>query len=315
MLNIELAVKCERETSPFFKTDTGVPQGDGYSANEFTYYLANSQYQQQHIDHDYAAVLRVIDHDYAKLESAVEVDIDMEYADDITYLTTCKKLRILKKRELPAVLAKRGLDVNDTKTEEYSISRGGDENWKCCKLLGSLLGTEEDIARRKALAVAAIRSKSDIFYSNLDIPMKMRAFNCYVGSIFLYNCELWGLTRSQKDAIDAFHRRLLRTAVLNVRWPRKVSNEDLYGITGATPWSETIQTRSLSWFGHLIRLDEQVPAKIALRNALIAADRPRGRPLTTWLSAMKDLFKSMGLTWERAEEMARDRKLWNSIIT
>ena len=142
----------------------------------------------------------------------------MEYADDFTYITTCKQLRILKKRELPPVLAKRGLVVNETKTEEYSISREGDDRWKRCKLLGSLLSTEEDIARRKALAVAAISSKSEIFYSNLDIPMKMRAFNVYVGSIFLYNSELWGLTKTQKDAIDAFHRRLLRTAVLNVKF-------------------------------------------------------------------------------------------------
>ena len=42
MLNVELAVRCGPETSDFFKTDTGVPQGDGYSANAFTFYLANS---------------------------------------------------------------------------------------------------------------------------------------------------------------------------------------------------------------------------------------------------------------------------------
>ena len=173
MLNIELAVKCGHDTSPFFETDTGVPQGDGYSSNEFTFYLANSEYPEEHIDHNYAAPLPTIDHTYAKPESTVEVDIDMEFADDITYITTCKTLRILKKRELPPVLAKRGLVVNETKTEEYSVSREGDDGWKRCKLLGSLLSTAEDIVRRKALAVAAISSKSEIFYSNLDIPMKM----------------------------------------------------------------------------------------------------------------------------------------------
>ena len=80
-------------------------------------------------------------------------------------------------------------------------------------------------------------AKKDVFYSNMDIILKMRAFNVYVGSIFLYNSELWGLTQTQIDSIDAFHRRLLRTAVLNIKWPKKVSNIELYRRTGALPWS------------------------------------------------------------------------------
>ena len=36
MLNTELTVRRETEESDFFKIDTGVPQGDGLSANEFT---------------------------------------------------------------------------------------------------------------------------------------------------------------------------------------------------------------------------------------------------------------------------------------
>ena len=149
----------------------------------------------------------------------------------------------------------------------------------------------------------------------MDTELKMRGFNCYVASIFLYNCEIWGLTQTQCDAIDAYHRRLLRTAVLNVRWPQKVTNVEVYEKTGAIPWSEVIQARQLSWFGHLIRLPDATPAKIALKNALEFAPRPAGRPPTTWLSHMKKLFLSMGMNWETAVEAATDRKLWNDITT
>ena len=311
MLNVELAARCGPETSAFFKTDTGVPQGDGYSANAFTFYLANSLDEPQHCDHSYAAPpkIEMSDHNYAASIDNVEIDLDMEYADDLTYITTCAKLFTIRKSEITERLKPRGLIINQSKTEEYVIVRDGDDKWRKCKLLGSLLGTEEDIARRKGLAIAAIRQKSDIFYSRLDIPMKMRAFNCYVASIFLYNSELWGLTRTQENAIDAFHRRLLRTAVLNVKWPKKMSNNEVYERTGAIPWSAAIQFRQLSWFGHLIRLGENTPAKIALRNALQPADRPRGRPPTTWISAMTKLFDSMGMTSRRAEEAAMDRKV------
>ena len=41
--------------------------------------------------------------------------------------------------------------INASKTEEYEIIRKGNEKWKKCKLLGSLLDTEKDIHRRKLL--------------------------------------------------------------------------------------------------------------------------------------------------------------------
>ena len=49
--------------------------------------------------------------------------------------------------------------VNDSKTEEYDVKRGGSEKWKECKLLGSNLGTDKDIKRRKGLAIAANQAK------------------------------------------------------------------------------------------------------------------------------------------------------------
>ena len=318
MLNVELAVRCGKEMSAFFKTDTGVPQGDGYSANEFTYYLANSTSESLNTDHDYAAPISIhifTDHDYAALEESIELDLDMEYADDLTYITTCGKLFSIKRSEIARKLQPRNLNINSSKTEEYVVVRNGDEEWKKCKLLGTLLGTAEDIKRRKGLAIAAIKAKKDIFYSDMDVTLKVRAFNVYVGSIFLYNCELWGLTETQRDSIDAFHRRLLRTAVLNVKWPRKMSNVEVYERTGALPWSNIIQTRQLSWFGHLIRLPENTPAKIALRNILQPFSRPQGRPPTTWLSSMKKLFSEMGLTWQGATEAAKDKLTWLNIIT
>ena len=36
-------------------------------------------------------------------------------------------------------------EFNDSKTEEYEITKDSDENWKKCKLLGSHLDTEKDI--------------------------------------------------------------------------------------------------------------------------------------------------------------------------
>ena len=42
MLNVNLKVRCGEEYSSLFQTDTGGPQGDSSSANEFTFYLAKA---------------------------------------------------------------------------------------------------------------------------------------------------------------------------------------------------------------------------------------------------------------------------------
>ena len=64
-------------------------------------------------------------------------------------------------------------------------------NWKNCKILGSLLDTKSDIDRRKILAIDAMKTLKDTFKSKLvSNKTKLRMFNTYIGSIFLYNSEL-----------------------------------------------------------------------------------------------------------------------------
>ena len=80
--------------------------------------------------------------------------IDQQYADVTDWIAVNAKHRTEKIKEgVPEQLDKKNLQVN--KTKEYTIKRNKQTDWKRCKYLGSLLDTEEDIKRRKALAVAA----------------------------------------------------------------------------------------------------------------------------------------------------------------
>ena len=81
----------------------------------------------------------------------------------------------------------------------------------------------------------------------------MKAFRAHVEPIFRYNCEI---TPSQVvKTINTFHRRLLRTYVLSVKWLNIVKNEDEYRKTPATEWSN-IRKQRLKWFAKVIRADE-----------------------------------------------------------
>ena len=129
--------------------------------------------------------------------------------------------------------------------ETSYIGRKSDKSWKKCKILGSLLDTDEDIKRRKGLAIDGFKTLENIFKSkHISEVIRLRIFKAYVESIFLYNSELWTLTKSLEDKIDSFQRRLLRK-VIRVNWPRLISNVDLYNRTHMKPWSNIIQKRRL----------------------------------------------------------------------
>ena len=72
----------------------------------------------------------------------------------------------------------------------------------------------QDVKRRKILAMNVANSMKEIFFGDISIEVKVRSFNCYVSSVFLYNCETW---KTLENTIDSFQRRLLRIAVLNVK--------------------------------------------------------------------------------------------------
>ena len=73
----------------------------------------------------------------------------MEYANELTSDNTNPLNLDQTKRDLPPKLNSRNLIVNKSKTKEYKIVQNGDEEWKNCKLLASLLETENDIDWKK----------------------------------------------------------------------------------------------------------------------------------------------------------------------
>ncbi len=89
---------------------------------------------------------------YAKRTYSI---IDQQYVDDINCAAVNAKHKIkAKKGKVPKQLNKRNLRESNDKTEDYIIARDGDEAWKMCKFLGSLLDTENDINREKGPAIS-----------------------------------------------------------------------------------------------------------------------------------------------------------------
>ena len=205
----------------------------------------------------------------------------MEYADDLSKVTSDYSNMQRYEVEKPIKLKEKGLTVNNEKTERYVINKKHSE-WKKCKLLGSLLDTQEDIKRRKSLAITTANSLNHLFSNDkLTIATKMKVIDVYVEPIFLYNSETWVLNKADEQSIDAFQRQIMRKYVFNVKWPNTMSNEIVYQRSKAEPWRKKIVRKRLKWFGKLATLPQDIPANEALRYGLVDFKKPRGKPKTT----------------------------------
>ena len=153
--------------------------------------------------------------------------------------------------------------------------------------------------------------------------LKIRTFNMYIGSVFLYNSETWAVNKTTSDKIDSFHyRRMLRYAI-NIKWPKKITNEQLYEKTMCECWSRAIKRRRLTFLGHAMRLNANTPVRIALNEALSLTQTKRGHPKHTWLKTISDDMNSGGIVinTKRPEEtiqtlisITKDRKKWRNVV-
>ena len=320
LLNVKIQVRCGTEMSDSFNTDTGAPQGDGSSATEFTVYLANTlkafyERRIKTLDHDYITNSSPTianhqgDHNYCNPNTRVEhFDMNLQYADDLGEVSTNPAEIQYKKDKLPICLEKRDLILNKSKTEEFRVSKNHD-GWKKCKFLGSYIDTETDINNRKRLLLNAADQLKYIF-QNKHLPMrvKIKAFNVYLESIFLYNSELWTTTHTLNNKIDAFHRRMLRTLVLNIRYPKIMKNTEVYEKTKQQPWSVTIKTRRMRWMGHACRLDKNTPTGKSLRYATNHYIKNQGRPKETWMNIINKQLKEKDIDLKNVYDQAKDKK-------
>ncbi len=330
--DVNMRVKNSKTIGEQFLTTKGIPQGDCLSPVLFTLYLAKALKENLKVnnvqnDHSYAVNDTTIDkaclneelkdHSYSHYVDKTFC-IDQQFADDIGWVSTSKQKIVHIKETIPNCLKERNLDINLNKTEEYNISRHGLEDWKKCKYLGSLLGTEEDIKRRKMLAIVAFNKyKYLLTTKKLAIKTRIRLFNVYIGSVFLYNAELWYSSTKVDSKIDTFHRSLLRK-ILKIKWPYKISNIDLYNRTLAIKWSIIIKTRRLRWLGHVMRLPEKTATKTALYECLRPAKKIQGKPKSTWLGTitkdLQELDESLTLGSVELERATNNRDHWRRLL-
>ena len=105
-------------------------------------------------------------------------------------------------------------------------------------------------------------------------------------------------------------------AFLNFHGHTFVRNDDVRRLTKQPKLTAIIQSRRLTLFGHIMRMDDNADAKrILLASPPADWIRQLGRPRITRLSTVQQDLKQHHLTLPEAADLAQNRPLWRMMST
>ena len=313
--NTSLRVRFNGIITEPFSSNVGSPQGDALSPILFAIYL------------EYA--IRLLK------ESIVRPDVDVNaripdeciYADDIDFISLDKSFLDDILTKVGPIFGQLKLLVNTDKTDRTSIlfddnDENNNQSWRDTKKLGSLLGVEEDVSRRKVLALQCFKKLHNLWNRshNVKTHIRLMAYKTIVESVLLFNGCTWALSTVQEDKLDTFQRRMLRQ-ILHYKWSDKITNEELYREAGVFPASLQVLQSRWRMFGHTLRLNENTPARKAMTYYFNDMKNGRQGPrvlISTCLSKeYHDTFKlkiDNKEIFDKLTLVAQDRDAWKSIV-
>jgi len=173
-----------------------------------------------------------------------------------------------------------------------------------------------DISRRSAITRTAMQSlENQIWRSRLAISTKLKLYNTCILPIFLYGSDCWAVSKTDARKIDALDQWCL-CMLLCIKWYHFVRNNDVRRLTKQPKLTAIIQSRRLSLFGHIMRMDDNGDAKrILLASTPADWRRQLGRPRITWLSTVQQDLKQHHLTLPEPADLAQNHPLWRMMLT
>ena len=209
------------------------------------------------------------------------------------------------------------MKMNTPSTDQVTLNGHGIEEVESFTYLGSIIdrqgGTDADVKTRIGKARTAFMLLKNIWKSDqLQTKTKLRFFNSNVKAVLLYGSETWSTTKTILKKIQTFINGCLRR-ILQIHWPARISNNDLWHRTGQQAAEHEIKRRKWKWIGHTLR---KAPTTIT-RQALTwnpQGKRKRGRPRNSWRRDLEADFQVMGYNWNEVERAAQDRSRWRAAV-
>ena len=147
--------------------------------------------------------------------------------------------------------------------------------------------------------------------TSLSTYNKLRIFNSNVKSVLLYGSETWRVTNTTSNKLQVFLNNCLRH-ILNIQWPEKISNKNLWERTQQDPIIQQITRRKWRWIGHTLRKPQGDITRQALEwNP--QGKRRVGRPKATWRRSCEEEMKLCNQTWGQLKKASQNRVRWRTV--
>ena len=203
----------------------------------------------------------------------------------------------------------------DSSTHAFTINHTDLEEVEKFTYLGSTLcknttvDSEVSIRLGRAATMFGRLTKRVWKNNHLNIKTKVRVYEACVLSILLYGSETWATYRHHESKLSAFHTRSLRF-ILGKTWKDKMTNEDVFKITGSGPLSSRLKHFRLRWAGHLNRMPKHRIPRLLLHGVLSEGSRRTGRPHLRFKDVLKRDLRDFGIEPEQWTNLSRDRLNW-----
>ena len=227
----------------------------------------------------------------------------------------------------------KGLKINVKKTKVMRVGEGGRgggggdsniniggekvERERKFRYLGVDLlengSMDGEIDHRLAEGNRVMGALREIFKKGVSREVKMKLYESVFIPTVTYGCEAWVMNTKVRRKIEVLEMRVLRE-IAGVRRVDRVRNKRIRYMCGSSvSLVGLVERRILRWFGHLIRMNEVRLVKRIMMGE-IEGGRGRGRPGKIWADGVKEILRELGLSWEGAIELAKDRKGWREVV-
>ena len=71
----------------------------------------------------------------------------------------------------------------------------------------------------------------------------------------------------------------------------------------------------MKWYGHLLRLNEKTPARLALKEAERKVKKPKGGQKLTWMKLIGKDLEEYKIPRCEAESLAQNRTAWRNLLS
>ena len=142
-----------------------------------------------------------------------------------------------------------------------------------------------------------------------QLSTKLAIYRAAVITTLPYGAEAWNTTAAEEKRLAAFRTRCLRR-ILGVSWYDRITNEEVFDLTGDTSLIDYLRQKRLRWLGHVVRMSRaRLPRRLLFWN-LCGRRRP-GRQRMCWQDSItRDLQSS--ISFEEAAQ--NDRSAWRSFV-